>query len=1051
MALVPWHKAADPREDLREGKPLDAAEFAVHLDQVRDRKAPTDYRDPERFFDRTYLTNNLTDLAAQAVRRLSGEKTETSAVFNMATQFGGGKTHALTLLYHLASNGAAADRWRGVQKILDRAGIDSVPGAAVAVFVGTEFDSLTGRGGEGEPLRKTPWGEIAFQLGGAEAFSKVEAHEKEGIAPGGDVIQKFLPQDAPCLILIDELMNYVSRYRKTGLSNQVYDFLQNLSVTISGMDKAVLVVSVPKSETEMTEEDYSDYVRFKKLLDRVGKPMIVSAESDTSEIIRRRLFQWNGQSLTPEGKVVLSRDAIQTCKKYAEWVRVNRHQLPGWFPIDHAQQSFEATYPFHPIVLSVFERKWQALPKFQRTRGVLRLLALWVSKAFQENYKGAHPDALIGLGTAPLDDPLFRAAVFEQLGEDRLEGAVTTDIIGKVDSHAVQMDREANPAIKRARLHRKVATSIFFESNGGQTHGTDATLPEIRLSVAEPDLDIGNVETVLETLSDKCYFLSVLAASYRFSLLPNLNKIIADKKAVIDKPSMDEHVRKAIERTFHENNGLKTVIFPAKSSDIPDQPALTLIVLSPELARHNKATIDLIESMTREYGTSARTYKSALIWAMADSDATLANEARSVLAWQRVQDEADQHHLDERQMQEVSQKISKAERDLREAVWRSYRNLALLGKDNRMLLIDLGLIHSSAARSLIALYLLNLKQKDLLSDTVSPNFLVKNWPPAFKDWPTAAVRDAFYASPQFPRLLKSEAVKDVISKGVINGIFAYAGKSVDGEYNPVCSKRELAPQDVEISHDMFIVKEPIQLSTPTPGSIVLSPGKVNVKPGERVNFTAQILDKSGKEIQVDRLGWSTVGGTVDDQGSLGVFQAGQEEGTFSVVASVGSIKGSATVNIASEEYKLNRIVVSPTEAIISPGKSLTFSIKGYDELGIEVPVSDATAWAATGGTIDSKGNFKAGTEEGAFKVTSTVEDVNSSAIVIVKKLSFCWSGDLPHLRWTQFYNRILMKFASRPGLKLEVSVEVPDASEEEIEETKVALRELGLSDNIEVK
>lgn len=1047
MALVPWHKAADPREDLRDGKPLDAAEFAVHLDQVRDQRAPTDYRDPERFFDRTYLTDNLTDLAAQVVRRLSGEMTETSAVFNMATQFGGGKTHALTLLYHLATNGIAADSWRGVGKILSRSGINSVPKAAVAVFVGTEFDSLTGRGGDGEPLRKTPWGEIAFQLGGAEGFSCVEEQERERIAPGGDVIQKFLPKDTPCLILIDELMNYVSRYRKTDLSNQLYDFLQNLSVTISGMGRAVLVVSVPKSETEMTEEDYSDYIRFKKLLDRVGKPMIVSAESDTSEIIRRRLFQWDQQSLTPEGKVVLSKDAIQTCKKYAEWVRANKHQLPGWFPVDHAQQSFEATYPFHPIVLSVFERKWQSLPKFQRTRGVLRLLALWVSKTYQENYKGAHPDALIGLGTAPMDDPLFRAAVFEQLGEDRLEGAVTTDIIGKGDSHAVQMDKEANSAIKRARLHRKVATSIFFESNGGQTHGTDATLPEIRLAVAEPDLDIGNVETVLESLSDKCYFLSVMGASYRFSILPNLNKIIADKKAIIDKVSIDEYVRRAIEKAFHENNGLKTVIFPAKSSDIPDYPALTLVVLSPDYHRQDKSTVDLVESMIREYGTSARTYKSALIWAIADNDLVLANEARSVLAWERILDEADQHHLDERQVQEVNQKISKAQRDLREAVWRSYRNLALLGKDNRIFLADLGLIHSSAAKSLIALYLLNLKQKDLLSDAVSPNFLVKNWSPAFKEWPTAAVRDAFYASPQFPRLLKSESVKDVISKGVTNGIFAYVGKSEDGEYNPIYSKTGLQPQEVEISEDMFIVKEPIELQLPVPASIVLSPEKVNIKPGEEVHFAAKVFDKSGKEIKVDCLDWSATGGTID---VYGVFQAGQELGTFSVTASVGSIKGSATINIASEEYKLKRIVVCPAESVISPGKSLTVLVKGYDEKGIEVPVSDV-AWAATGGTIDDKGIFQAGKDEGSIKVTSTVGDVSGSAIVTVKKLNPHWSGDLPHLRWTQFYNRILMKFASRPGLKLKVSVEIPDASEEEIEEMRVALRELGLNDEVEVR
>ncbi|MCU1304906.1 MAG: uncharacterized protein JWQ87_5190, partial [Candidatus Sulfotelmatobacter sp.] len=172
MALKPWYKVVTPREDLRDGRPLDASEFAVHLDHVRDNRAPADYQEPQRFFDRTFLTKNLTELASSAVRRLSGIKVETSAVFNLTTQFGGGKTHALTLLYHLAHGGPKALTWKGVPSILEAAGLKSIPESAVAVFVGTEFDSLTGRGGkDGTPLRKTPWGEIAFQLGGKDAFA----------------------------------------------------------------------------------------------------------------------------------------------------------------------------------------------------------------------------------------------------------------------------------------------------------------------------------------------------------------------------------------------------------------------------------------------------------------------------------------------------------------------------------------------------------------------------------------------------------------------------------------------------------------------------------------------------------------------------------------------------------------------------------------------------------------------------------------------------------------------------------------------------------------
>lgn len=545
MALKPWYKVVTPREDLREGKPLDASEFAVHLDKVRDGNAPPDYKDPVRFFERTYMTQNLIGMGGEVLRRLSGETTETSAIFNMTTQFGGGKTHALTMLYHLAKHGAAANGWAGVRSLLTKAEIESVPQAAVAVFVGTEFDSLTGRGGlDGTPLRKTPWGEIAFQLGGEAAFKLVADHDEQLIAPAGDVIRQFLPKDRPSLILMDEMMNYVSRNRKSGLSDQLYDFMQNLSETVRGEQNAVLVVAVPKSNViEMTAEDEVDYNRFKHMLNRLGKAMIISVENEMAEIIRRRLFEWDPRAITQDGRVLLTKEAHEVCNAYGDWVTEHQSQVPNWFPGDKARVQFAATYPFHPMVLSVFERKWQTLPRFQKTRGMLRLLALWVSRAYQEGYKGAHKDQLIGLGTAPLDDPLFRIAAFEQLGgETVLESVVTTDICGKAESFATLLDKEAIDAIKQARLHRKVATSIFFESNGG-VHRDEATIPEVRLAVAEPDLAIGNVETVLETLADACYYLSVERNRYRFSTSPNLNKILADRLAGIQDPQILEKVR----------------------------------------------------------------------------------------------------------------------------------------------------------------------------------------------------------------------------------------------------------------------------------------------------------------------------------------------------------------------------------------------------------------------------------------------------------------------------------------------------------------------------
>ena len=644
MKLKPWYDVVKPREDLRDGKPLDASEFAVHLDKVRLGSAPDDYKIPQRFFDRTFLTENLEKMAAEVMRRLSGTTTETSAVFNMTTQFGGGKTHALTLLYHLARNGSASNDWRGVAKIRERAKIKMIPDdCATAVFVGTEFDSVTGRGGDdGTPNRKTPWGELAWQLGQEESFAHIAKHDKEFIEPKGDVIEKMLPADRPCLILMDEALNYASTYREKGYHNKLYNFIQALSETIRGRTNAVLVGSIPASEMSYTDKDHADQQRLKNLLDRLGKAIIVSVESETSEIVRRRLFEWDDRAVSSDGRVLLNKAAENTCTSYANWVQEHRQQLPSLINPDLAREQFRATYPFHPMVISVFERKWQTLPRFQQTRGVLRLLALWVSRAYQDGYKGAQRDPLLTLGTAPLDDPMFRAAVFEQLGETKLEAAVTTDVAGKKDAHATRLDSEAIESIKKARLHRKVGTTIFFESNGGQVgvESQEASTPEIRLAVGEPDTDIGNIETVLEALTDACYYLSVEKTRYKFSLKENLNKRFADRRATVQGNLIDEEVRREIQKIFAPKNFVDRVFFPEKSIQISDRPMVTVLI--GDLTRtmdDETATRAFAEQMIREYGSSARTFKSALLWVLAESAQPMREESRKTLAWQAINDE----------------------------------------------------------------------------------------------------------------------------------------------------------------------------------------------------------------------------------------------------------------------------------------------------------------------------------------------------------------------------------------------------------------------------
>jgi hypothetical protein len=890
--LKPWYQVVTPREDLRENRPLDASEFAVHLDHIRDHRAHPDYLEPGRFFDRTYLTKSLLDLSSQVVRRLSGIKVETSAVFNMATQFGGGKTHSLTALYHLANGGKAAAGWNGVDRILAQARVPQVPDAAVAVFVGTEFDVLEGRGGKGEPQRRTPWGEIAWQLGGEKAFKTVAKHDADGIAPGGDVIRKMLPS-GPVLILMDELLNYVSRARKLKLGDQLYNFLQNLSEEARARDNLVLCVSIPASELEMNAEDQRDYDALKKLLDRVGKAIMMSAETEFAEIIRRRLFEWHGNT----------EDAKKTIGEYSAWAVAHSGELAG-IEAASAYDLFQTAYPFHPSVLSVFERKWQGLQRFQRTRGVLRLLALWVSRAYQEEHRQAAKEPLITLGSAPLDDPTFRAAVFEQLGSDRLEVPVISDITGRKDSHAVRLDKEATESIKKARLHLKAATAIFFESNGGQSQSrAEASIAEIKTAVGDPETNLADVDHVLEQLIASSFYLSGDKNRYRFSLSPNLNQILVTRRAEVKADAIAKRIRDETEALYKEGQQTFERRFsPTKNNDVPDRPELTLVIMGPETPAGEPATRQLMESIVRDSGVSARTFKSALIFVAPAPGGTVAEAGRSLLAWEAVDDdEESKGRLDDVQRRQLTESLKRAKKDLREAVWRSYRYLYLLGKDNSLREIDLGQITSSMAGSHSELILNRLIKDDEVTDAVGANRLLKYWPPAFTEWSTKALRDAFFSSPLLPRLIRGDVIRRTVAAGVSQGLLGYAHRDATGRLVLVRYNESLSELEIDIADDVFILKAHDAqrlLEPPRLAQLTLRPERTALHPGERTTFTVGALDQYGHEISGADVAWSTTTGVISTDGLL---EVGADAGRFVVRVTAGDVSAQSDISVGVNE------------------------------------------------------------------------------------------------------------------------------------------------------
>jgi hypothetical protein len=281
-------------------------------------------------------------------------------------------------------------------------------------------------------------------------------------------------------------------------------------------------------------------------------------------------------------------------------------------------------------------------------------------------------------------------------------------------------------------------------------------------------------------------------------------------------------------------------------------------------------------------------------------------------------------------------------------------------------------------------YILNqLRQTDDVVKDVSPRSLIKNWPPAFVEWSTKSVRDAFYASPQFPRLVHGDSIRDTIARGVVEGQLAYVAKLPDGGYTPFLYKKQVNPLDIEISDDMFIItgaEAEKHIKPPELSKLAISPDQAQVQPGKKQTFTARGIDQFGRDFEARSPQWTATGGKI---GEDGVFQAGPDEGNFVVSVRSGKVTGSATVTIS-------RGIKPPPPPPPSPTKPKTL----------------------------------------------------------------LWSGDVPPQKWMNLYTKVLTRFVKGGLLKLNVSIETTPAdgvTEQHIDETKAALRELGLDDEIKTQ
>ena len=825
-----WYKVATPRKEVREGRSFNPDEFAIHLEQVIARTAPEDYREPKQFFARTCFTRALREHAGMVLRRLSGETANTAPVMTLITQFGGGKTHTLTALYHLVRSGPKAPEYSGVGGLVKEAGIRAVPEARVAAFVGNAWDPKDGY--------ETPWIDIARQLAGHKGVKELGTAAKT-TPPGTEALGRvFHAAGGPVLILFDEVLNFLNRHR--GMADQFHAFIQNLTVAITGTTRGVAVISLPRSQVEMTDWDMQWQEKITKVVRRVAKDLIANDETEISEVVRRRLFEDIGDERI--------RKAV--AKRYADWCFERRAQLPPeWTAVDTATTEarareylrgrFEVCYPFHPATLSVFQRKWQALSQYQQTRGTLAMLAQWISWAYRTGFTEARREPLIPLGSAPLDVPEFRSVVLGQLGESRLVAAIEADISG-VQSHARVLDADTTGALKN--IHRRVGTTILFESSGGQVDKV-AHLPELRFALGEPEVDTTSVDNAAFALEDKSYFIRKAGSDgFKISHQPTLKKVVCDRRASLDeeteiKPAMRKIIEDEFKKGFHRRDtvaaeksrnedftlhGLRPgvepglVFFPEDSLAVQDTPKLTLVVVDPSQEWTGETALrQKIAEWTRVRGKSPRLYPGALVWCLKKPGRDMRESVETWLAWKRVAREIADGTLggdfDRADRAEIHSKTAAAEDAAKDEVWGGYRFaiIADTKEADGLKVIDLGAGHSSSGETLCGRVITALKSQALLNDTVGAGYIERNWPPALKEsgaWPLASLRQSFLNGALTRLLDPDSTLRGRIIEFVSRGDFGLAsGQKPDGSYERVWFSELIAGEEVAFEPGVFLL------------------------------------------------------------------------------------------------------------------------------------------------------------------------------------------------------------------------------------------------------
>ena len=758
--LKPWWQVATPHRDIREGK---ISDFAADLRRILKGEAAVEYLDPDIFFRSTHLTKGLKNIIKDVLLSLSGK--EESKILQIQTPFGGGKTHALVSLYHLVKYGTSTPE---IKAFLEENGLE-IPKTNVAVFVGTVPDPLKG---------KTPWGEIAEQLG---VYELVKEHDLKRITPGREIVEEMLDKCKPLLILMDEIAEYVVKAKE--FEDQVLAFCQELTEAVKSSKQCVLVCTLPSSAP------YGE--RGEKVLDQLqrifGRMQVIYTPvegEEIYEILRKRLFEDLGDKRMHE---LVANEYFSLYQRLGDEVPYEAREI-------NYKERIKKAYPFHPEVIDVLFERWGTIPTFQRTRGVLRLLAEVVS----DLYTRQDPSPLIQPSSINLANPRIRRMFIEHIGEV-FESVLASDIVGD-DAKAVTIDRQMGTEYARFNVATGLATAIFFYSfSGGEKKGVSAQ--RLRLAFLREGIPPAIIGDALRRLEDELWYLHFEKNLYYFSSKVSLNKVIIEKEEEVgDK--VESEMKRRIEKIA--GTDFDVFVWATSNSDIPDNKRLKLVILPFEFMINNPQTIEVIKDIIDKYSTGFRAYKNTLMFLIADPNEYegFKRIVRHFLALDLIKnDDKILKTLTEGERKQVTKRLKDADSSAWFKVISVYRYLAKALRDD-VKTFDLGIPTVGERPTLTGRVKDFLKDQEILLDKISPKILIERvFSKEEERKSVSEVWEAFLRYPELPILENEKVLREAIAQGVKDGIF---GLLIDDR---IYYMETLSPE--EVSAEAEIVKKEI--------------------------------------------------------------------------------------------------------------------------------------------------------------------------------------------------------------------------------------------------